>query len=90
MIVPPQTRRCEVLIVGAGLAGLATKHWLRALNAATWVRLMILVIPPRRVAVRFMWSKAKSSTVARERIRRSDVRRAGRGAALTGLAAGSR
>ena len=86
-MVPPQTRRCQVLIVGAGPAGLATAHWLRTLNATTWVRLMILA---RHVAVRFMWSKAKSSTVARERIRRSDVRRAGRGAALTGLAAGSR
>jgi len=26
----PQTRRCEVLVVGAGPAGLATAHWLRA------------------------------------------------------------
>jgi 2-polyprenyl-6-methoxyphenol hydroxylase-like FAD-dependent oxidoreductase len=26
----PQTRRCQVLVVGAGPAGLATAHWLRA------------------------------------------------------------
>ena len=30
MIAPPQTRRCEVLVVGAGPARLATAHWLRA------------------------------------------------------------
>ena len=26
----PETRRCRVLVVGAGPAGLATAHWLRA------------------------------------------------------------
>ncbi len=29
-MAPPQIRRCEVLVVGAGPAGLATAHWLRA------------------------------------------------------------
>ena len=30
MIAQPQTRHCQVLVVGAGPAGLATAHWLRA------------------------------------------------------------
>jgi 2-polyprenyl-6-methoxyphenol hydroxylase-like FAD-dependent oxidoreductase len=29
-MAPPQTRCCQMLVVGAGLAGLATAHWLRA------------------------------------------------------------
>jgi 2-polyprenyl-6-methoxyphenol hydroxylase-like FAD-dependent oxidoreductase len=29
-MAPPQIRRCQVLVVGAGAAGPATAHWLRA------------------------------------------------------------
>ena len=35
-MVPPQTRRCQVLVVGAGPAGLATAHWLRRVGRSTW------------------------------------------------------